>query len=133
MSYEDSDEDPYQYVSDTLICARDAVNEAQDSIDVGPVPHDVKLLRDNLSDAVEEMAAIVEDLDQQQRELGGVEKLAMGADNSYEQLNDAQTFLQDISAAMGDLDPSNSKTVGEITIDGTTYAVELTELVDRDE
>jgi len=127
MSYEESDEDPFEYVSDTLIIARDEVNEAQDSIDVGPTGHDMKLFREDHADDLDAIHGAIQSMRDRERTLVEMQKLAEGADDTYESLNDALGFLSDVSDGMGELDPTNEKVnhAGTITLNGTEYEVRL--------
>lgn len=123
-------EDPFEYVSDTLIIARDEVNEAQNSIDVGPTGHDMELFREDHAEDLDAIQGAIQSMRDRERALVEMQKLAEGADESYESLNAALEFLSDVSDGMGELDPTNEKVepAGSLTIDGTEYEVRLVEV-----
>jgi len=127
-------EDPFEYVSDTLIIARDEVNEAQNAIDVGPTGHDMKLFREDHAEDLDAIHGAIQSMRDRERTLVEMQKLAEGADESYESLNDALEFLTDVSSGVGELDPTNEKveSAGSLTVDGTEYEVRLVP-VEKDE
>lgn len=120
-------EDPFEYVSDTLIVARDEVNDAQNSIDVGPTGYDMELFREDHAEDLDAIQGAIQSMRDRERTLVEIQKLAEGADESYESLNTALEFLSDVSDGMGELDPTNEKVnhAGTITVEGTEYEVRL--------